>query len=472
MAFSDSLLGYAPLGALLGSGAQAAVLRYNLAFLLTYALAFAGAYALARQLGCRPLAAGVAGVGFAYAPWHLAQEGHLQILSTGGIPLALALLARGHGYPRGPARPGLAFLGWAVAAWQVTLGFGLGLQFGYLIGALTAAYGVRWLLTRTALPRRLLAADLLGAGGFLLVATAFALPYLQVAAAHPEARRSLGEVGVYSPPLSGFVTSPADSTVLGPLQTGLRGRLGWPPEMTLSPGLVLIALAVLGVALAPWPLRRRLGLLGSGAALLVLGMGTRLYDGRFTYRLLYDHAPGWEGIRTPGRLVVLLTLALALLAAGAVQRALTVRGGRLVACLALVLVLGEAVGHTPTPAVPALPAALDRPAVSVLVLPSVSTFDDLPMYWSTAGPLPARQRQQRLRPVRAGRPARAAHGVPRPAVGRAARAPRDPAGRTAPGLRGRHALGGRAGPALGRPRAGAAPGRRGRGLRRDGVGGG
>ncbi len=390
LAFSDSLLGYAPLGALIGGGPQAAVVRYNLAFLLSYALASAGAYALARQLGCRPLAAGVAGVGFAYAPWHLAQEGHLQILSTGGIPLALALLARGHGYPRGPVRPGLVALGWAVAAWQVTLGFGLGLQFGYLLGVLAVAYGGRWLVTRAPLSRRLLTADLLGAAGFALVAAAFALPYLQVAAAHPEARRSLGEVGAYSPPLSGFFTSPGDSTVLGPVQDGVRAGLGWPPEMTLSPGLVLIGLALLGAAVAPWSRWRRLGLLAAAGALLALGMGTRLYDGRFTYRLLYEHAPGWEGIRTPGRLVVLLTLALALLAAGAVQRALSrlPRTGPVVACLALVLVLGEAVGHTPTPAVPALPVALDRPASSVLVLPTSSTFDDLPMYWSTAGLYP------------------------------------------------------------------------------------
>src|SRR5689334_16364050 len=63
LAFSDSLLGYAPLGLLLPS----ALVRYNTLFLLSYALAFTGTYALARQLGTSRIAAATAGIGFAYA---------------------------------------------------------------------------------------------------------------------------------------------------------------------------------------------------------------------------------------------------------------------------------------------------------------------------------------------------------------------------------------------------------------------
>ena len=96
-AFSDTLLGYAPAG-LLGTGPLAAVVRYNCVFVLAFALAFTGAYALVRQLGAGRLAAAVTGVGFAYAPWHWNQAGHLHVLSTGGIVLSLAMLARGHGF--------------------------------------------------------------------------------------------------------------------------------------------------------------------------------------------------------------------------------------------------------------------------------------------------------------------------------------------------------------------------------------
>jgi hypothetical protein len=95
-AFGDSLLGYAPVG-LLGEGPLAATLRYNVLFVLAHALMVIGGYALVRQLGAGRTGAAVAALAFGYAPWRLAQEGHLDIVSAGGIPLALAMLARGHG---------------------------------------------------------------------------------------------------------------------------------------------------------------------------------------------------------------------------------------------------------------------------------------------------------------------------------------------------------------------------------------
>ena len=392
LAFSDSLLGYAPLGLLLPS----TLVRYNTLFLLSYALAFTGAYALARQLGTGRLAATVAGLGFAYAPWHLAQEGHLQILSDGGIPLALALLARGHGYgrtARGPLRPGLVVAGWAVAAWQVTLGFGLGLQFGYLLGVLAVVFDATWLLRRDreAPPRRFLYAEAGGALLFLVVAATFAVPYLQVAHDHPESRRTVADLQLFSPPLRGFAIAPADSLVWGDAQKASRDALPFQPEMTLAPGGTLVGLAVLGAVAGVWPRRRRIALAAGAVVLLVLAMGTRFPGGgRFTYLVLFHHAPGWEGIRTPGRLVVPLTLALALLAASGVEWLLAVSGrGRLaVGGAALALVTVEVLGTTPTPAPPALPAALDHASGPLLVLPSDGFHDNWAMYWSAAGLYP------------------------------------------------------------------------------------
>ncbi|MCU1672636.1 MAG: hypothetical protein JWN77_749 [Frankiales bacterium] len=385
LAFSDSLLGYAPLGVLFG---DSALVRYNTVFLLAYALAFTGAYALARQLGTSRLAAGLAGVGFAYAPWHLAQEGHLQILSDGGIPLALALLARGHGYPRGKPRPRLVLAGWAVAAWQVTLGFGLGLQFGYLLGVLALVFGIGWIHRRSPRPsRRFWLAEGAGAALFLVVAATFALPYLHVAQDHPESKRTVADLELFSPPLKGFVTTPADSWLWGDAQEEQRSSLPFAPEMTLAPGGALVALAVLGTVAGGWPRRRRLALAGGAVVLLLLALGTRLAGGRYSYLLLFEHAPGWEGIRTPGRLVVPLTLALGLLAANGVDRLRAwARGGHLaVAGVALALVAAEVVGTTPTPAAPPLPAALDHADGPVLVLPTDGFHDNWAMYWSSAG---------------------------------------------------------------------------------------
>src|SRR3954452_7701141 len=111
LAFSDALVGYAPFGTI-GSGPHAAVVRYDLLFLLAYALAAFGAYLLARELGAGRIGSAVAGAAFAYAPWRLEQDGHLHVLSSGGIPLALFLLVRG--YRRSSGR--LVLAGWLVAA--------------------------------------------------------------------------------------------------------------------------------------------------------------------------------------------------------------------------------------------------------------------------------------------------------------------------------------------------------------------
>ena len=113
LAFSDSLLGYGP-AAFFGSGTVAALVRYNLLFLFAWSLCFVGAYLLARELGLGRLGAAAAGVAFAYAPYRVTEAGHLHVISSGGIPLALFLLLRGYRRgSRGPGARGLAGLGLA-----------------------------------------------------------------------------------------------------------------------------------------------------------------------------------------------------------------------------------------------------------------------------------------------------------------------------------------------------------------------
>src|SRR5918994_1712731 len=136
LAFSDALLGYAPAG-LIGSGSEAAVARYDVLFLFAYALAFFGAYLLARELGIGPAGAAVAGAAVALAPFRLEQDGHMHLISRGGVPLALALGVRGYRL----GAPGFVVAGFAIAAWQLSLGFTLGLPLVYLlllIGAIAA----------------------------------------------------------------------------------------------------------------------------------------------------------------------------------------------------------------------------------------------------------------------------------------------------------------------------------------------
>ena len=66
-----------------------AVATYNAGVLVAYTLAGAGMYLLARSLtGSRP-AAVVAGVVFAFAPYRADHWSHLQVLSSGWMPISL-----------------------------------------------------------------------------------------------------------------------------------------------------------------------------------------------------------------------------------------------------------------------------------------------------------------------------------------------------------------------------------------------
>lgn len=65
------------------------ILSYNLLFLSTFVLSGLGAYLLVRDLTGRPLAALVAGLAFAWAPYRMAHLSHLQVLSSAWMPFAL-----------------------------------------------------------------------------------------------------------------------------------------------------------------------------------------------------------------------------------------------------------------------------------------------------------------------------------------------------------------------------------------------
>jgi hypothetical protein len=390
LAFSDSLLGYAPLG-WFGHGVGAALIRYNVAYLLAYTLAFAGAYVLARQLGCGRWGAAFAGVCFAYAPWRFAHNGHLNILSSGGIPLALACLARGYGYggDRTP-RPGWAFAGWLVAAWQLTLGFGLGLQFAYLLGVVVLVAAVRWLVAgRPAVPRRLVLASAGGLAVFLLVAGLVGVPYVQAVRDHPEARRTQADVQLFSPPARGFLVAPAESRLWGESGAAARKSMAAPVEQSLFPGATVLVLAAIGLVAGCWRVGRRV-VIGIGTVVAGLfALGTSVAHGSFTYLLLFEHAPGWQGVRTPGRIVTIVTLGLCLLAATAIDRLLALlrhpRLGAVFGAALVALALAEGLNTVGNPAPGPEPSAWHDARGPLLALPSDYFDDYLAMLWSTDG---------------------------------------------------------------------------------------
>ena len=394
LAISDALVGYAPAG-LIGSGTHAAIARYDALFLFAYALCFAGTWLLARELGLGRAGAAVAGVAFAYAPWRLEQEGHMHVISSGGIPLALFLLIRG--YRRGS--PATILAGWLVATWQFSLGFTLGLMVFYLLATGTLAVAVLWWRRgRPRPPRRVLVASAAGMLCFAIVAGLLARPYMRVLDAYPEARRTIENVAGFSGPPYEFLAAARSSRVWGAATAPLREGLEAIPEMTLFPGLAILGLALAGWRMGALPRRLRRGLALGVLAFAVLSLGFQLngLSWLYPYRWLYEFLPGWQGIRVPGRLHTLTTLCLALLAgAGAAALAMRVRermgpsSGPFAAGAAVALagaaILAEGWGFADHPTVPLAPPGQRAAPAPALHLPTGAFDNRRYVLWSTDG---------------------------------------------------------------------------------------
>jgi hypothetical protein len=401
LAFTDSMLGYGPI-ALLGGGPGSVVMDYNVLFVAAPALTGAGGYALARQLGASPLGAAVAGLGVAFAPWRAEQFGHLHVLSTGQFTASLAMLARGHGLSfrgrKGPWRPLWVVLGWLFAAWQVSIGFAIGLPFAYLLAVIALATLAWWLPRRMPRPpRRLVAAELAGGALFCAVTALMATPYLAVARAQADAvqrTRNLTYVQLCSPTWHQMLEPPGLSGTWSWLTGQQAGSYSGCPEHLVLPGYVLITLAVTGLFYSVWLVRWRVTLAIGIAVVTALTLGTHLAGhGEAGFVFLWRHAPGWESDRTPGRLIMFVTLGLAVLAAGAVTRLAGDRGParpwsragalRLAAVAVLpALVLAEGYYRVPVATVPPVPAAMAHAQGPLIVLPSAPALDPEAMAWS------------------------------------------------------------------------------------------
>jgi hypothetical protein len=395
LAFSDSLLGYGP-AAFFGSGTVAALVRYNLLFLFAWSLCFVGAYLLARELGLGRLGAAAAGVAFAYAPYRVTEAGHLHVISSGGIALSFFLLLRG--YRRSSRRFVLA--GWLVGAWQVSLGFTLGLQFSYLIAALTLLAVVYWLRAgRPSLPRRLVTVTLVGMAIFGAIAIYQARPYLKVSHLYPTAARTIKEVETYSSGPAALLSASSENRVWGSVTAPIREHVHSKNEDVFFPGLAIFVLAMIGLCVPLYTRRLRIGLLAGIVVCSVLAMGLGLTGAGYPYRLLYDYAPGWNGVRVPGRVFTTATLLWALLAgAGAhwlvgLARA---RGSKvsafwrdglpaLVGSVLVIGLLGEGAGHLAHPVVPQPARAEIGLPGPILDLPTDGAADRVWQYFSTDG---------------------------------------------------------------------------------------
>ena len=295
-----------------------AVATYNAGLLVAYTLAGAGMYLLARSLtGSRP-AAVVAGVIYGFAPYRADHLSHLQVLSSGWMPISLWGL---HRFLSAGSAGGLAIFTAAFTLQALSNGYFL--YFLSFASALVVLFHFDEVRARW----RIVVPQLAGAAvAILLVLSPFVWAYV----------RSRGETGL-ARTYSDLINFSADAaSYLVPADI-VRSYEWLPdrwlqgpqiPERQLFPGLMAFALA----GLALWKstgdsksktvrLYAAIGLLGF---VLSLGPEPSFWGSRLgpvgPYLAFARVVPGMNGLRAPARSSILVFLSLSVLAAVATSR--------------------------------------------------------------------------------------------------------------------------------------------------------
>jgi hypothetical protein len=233
MAYSEHLLGLAPITTPVVAATGNPLLAYNAAFFLSFVLCGLSAHALVYVLTRRHDVGTLAGLAFAFAPYRMSQIAHVQVLSAYWMPLCLAGL---HLYFRDHRPRWLALF---AVAWLMQA-----LTCGYYLFYLSALVGL-WLVW-FAVGRERWA----GIGRVLLtwsIAAAAMAPiafgYLKYQRAHG-LRRWPDEIEAFSADIASVLKASDSLLLWGWLD--VVGR----PESALFPGVTVVLLVCAGLTVA------------------------------------------------------------------------------------------------------------------------------------------------------------------------------------------------------------------------------
>jgi hypothetical protein len=292
LAFSENLLTGALLASPVALFSSSPVLLFNAVLVAAFVGSGYAAFVLAFDLTGSRLAAGLAGILFAFAPYRFAHIPHLQLQLAFGIPLTLyftrRILERGSGI--GPIA-GLAF--------AIPLTFGSSVYYS-VYGATVVPVLVLFQLPAVQAGRRLATLARLGlaaaAGGLLTLP--LALPYWSKQSAGME--RSLETASEFSATgidylssfsrLHAFLPKSSEPLFPGFVAIGLAAAALWAPSKDRRHALVWVAIALVGIALSLGP---------------SLGV----------FSALFEVFPPYRALRVPSRAGVLFLLSVAMLAA-------------------------------------------------------------------------------------------------------------------------------------------------------------
>ncbi len=297
LAFSESNLGAGLIGAPVWAATGNPYTTHNIVLVAAFVSAATGAYYLARHLTGSRHAAAVAAVMFGFCPFIFARTAHVQLLFTGGLPACMLAFHRLVDRPSIAHSVTLGVLLWATALTCAYYGIFAGLMIG--LGTVVFAISRRlWQSTDYWMA--------IGLAAFISVGLTFPffLPYLYVQN-EMGFTRTLDDARQYAANPGAWAASAA------------WAHRWWLPILgdyreVLFPGLLATVLGVVGAVRL---MRRVFDVALLYVLIAVIAFWASFGPDAWLYRLLYEVIPVFSFLRAPGRMGVMVTLSLTVLAA-------------------------------------------------------------------------------------------------------------------------------------------------------------
>jgi hypothetical protein len=358
LAYSDAVLFQGAVAAPLIWCGLSPIVACNLLVLASFVFAGVACTALVRDLTGDSVAARLAGLAFACAPFRFDHYFHLELLWSGWLPLVAryGLRTVSAWRPRDVLLTALALLGQVLSC----------LYYGVIAGTVAAIAAASALVFARGAPLGRRAAMIaLGAALLALPLAAYARPYLQ--ASKTVGARTITETRAFDAAWVNYVAAPSSNHLYGWTYVRWGGN-----ERQLFPGVVAVLLA----GAAAFAASRRAPAATALALIVSLDLARGLHGVSFPLLRLVN--PAVAGLRVPLRFHVFTVLALAVLVglgAAAIRRRARPAFARALAPVAGLAMLVEyasaplALLPTPVPPSPVFAQIARDPAAIVIHLP-------------------------------------------------------------------------------------------------------
>lgn len=312
LAYSEHLLGSALLASPILLLFHNPILAYNFVFLFSFVVSGYAMYLLVFHLTQNRWASVLSGFIFAFCPFRFAHVSHLQLLTTQWMPLTFLFFERFVRERR--------WSDWLFFILFFNLQVLSGWYYGLFLALATGLFFILVWVTGDLKPRQMILPLIL----FLVIGGAvnfpLAWPYFQTAR-EMNFVRNLNEVAMGSARLIDYISVPPYNSLFGKLAAAWRSPQ-W-SEHSLFPGSVAALLSIYGIIVIAFrkswlTTRVSLRYLWLFFFSFVLSLGTSIViNGRewsLPWRLFYQYIPGFQGLRVPARMAVIVILALSVLA--------------------------------------------------------------------------------------------------------------------------------------------------------------